>query len=52
MHGSINIKQMVKTHLSAYSVSVPEVISAAGKLRLFEKRERGVGNEIPGGCRE
>jgi len=43
MHGSINIKQMVKTHISAYGVSVPEVISVAGKLRLFEKRERGWG---------
>jgi hypothetical protein len=41
MHVSINIKQIVKTYISAYSVNVPEVISVAEKLRVFEKRERG-----------
>ena len=32
------IRRVVKTYVSAYSVSVPEVISVAEKLRKFQKR--------------
>jgi hypothetical protein len=35
---------MVKTYISAYSVSVPEGISFTEKLRIFENRARGGGD--------